>query len=58
MESPDTAALARLVGRLNHGLDRRLTLVCAPAGHGKTTLLGIVAILTPLLTVIAATNGA
>jgi LuxR family maltose regulon positive regulatory protein len=30
----------RLVGRLREGRGRRLTLVCAPAGYGKTTLLG------------------
>ncbi|QIN83279.1 helix-turn-helix transcriptional regulator [Rubrobacter tropicus] len=30
----------RLIGRLNEGLHRRLTLVCAPAGFGKTTLIG------------------
>jgi LuxR family maltose regulon positive regulatory protein len=30
---------ARLVERLNEGLTRALTLVCAPAGFGKTALL-------------------
>src|SRR5918993_5377260 len=30
----------RLVERLNEGQHRRLTLVSAPAGFGKTTLLG------------------
>jgi LuxR family maltose regulon positive regulatory protein len=30
----------RLVERLREGRDRKLTLVCAPAGYGKTTLLG------------------
>lgn len=29
----------RLVERLRDGRERRLTLVCAPAGYGKTTLL-------------------
>jgi LuxR family transcriptional regulator, maltose regulon positive regulatory protein len=29
----------RLLGRLRDGRGRRLTLVCAPAGYGKTTLL-------------------
>jgi LuxR family maltose regulon positive regulatory protein len=29
----------RLLERLNRGLERRLTLVCAPAGFGKTTLI-------------------
>jgi LuxR family maltose regulon positive regulatory protein len=35
----DLVPRPRLVGRLNRGLDRRMTLVCAPAGFGKTTLL-------------------
>ncbi|MCX5999433.1 MAG: LuxR C-terminal-related transcriptional regulator [Chloroflexi bacterium] len=30
---------SRLIERLQAGLDRKLTLVCAPAGFGKTTLL-------------------
>ena len=29
----------RLVEQLNRGLERKLTLVCAPAGYGKTMLL-------------------
>src|SRR5215467_11817767 len=29
----------RLVAALNEGLSRRIVLVCAPAGFGKTTLL-------------------
>src|SRR5215216_1010688 len=36
---PDLVARARLFARLDAGLQRVLTLVCAPAGFGKTTLL-------------------
>jgi len=35
----DLVLRPRLVERLNQGLDRKLTLVSAPAGYGKTTLL-------------------
>ncbi|MCC6453617.1 MAG: AAA family ATPase [Caldilineaceae bacterium] len=31
-------ARARLLARLNENLERPLTLICAPAGYGKTTL--------------------
>src|SRR5918993_2044486 len=38
---PRVVLRPRLVGRLNEGaLHRKLTLVSAPAGFGKTTLLG------------------
>jgi LuxR family transcriptional regulator, maltose regulon positive regulatory protein len=38
---PNVVLRPRLIERLNEdGLHRRLTLVCAPAGFGKTTLLG------------------
>ena len=30
----------RLIARLNAGMRRKLTLISAPAGFGKTTLLG------------------
>ena len=36
---PELVRRPRLIQRLNAGLDRRLTLVCAPAGFGKTTLV-------------------
>ena len=29
----------RLIERVNEGLDSRLTLICAPAGFGKSTLI-------------------
>jgi LuxR family maltose regulon positive regulatory protein len=36
---PDVVSRPRLIERLNQGLDCRLTLVSAPAGFGKTTLV-------------------
>src|SRR5215469_6931746 len=36
---PKLVRRARLIARLNEGLQRKLTLVSAPAGFGKTTLL-------------------
>jgi LuxR family maltose regulon positive regulatory protein len=36
---PDWMPRPRLLERLNGGLDRKLTLISAPAGFGKTTLL-------------------
>ncbi|UCC76197.1 MAG: hypothetical protein JSW37_11875, partial [Anaerolineales bacterium] len=36
---PDLVSRPRLIERLNANLDRKLTLVSAPAGFGKTTLL-------------------
>ena len=36
---PELVSRLRLIERLNMGLHRKLTLVCAPAGFGKTTLL-------------------
>jgi ATP/maltotriose-dependent transcriptional regulator MalT len=37
---PGLLARARLLQRLDRGMARELTLVCAPAGFGKTSLLG------------------
>src|SRR3712207_6479020 len=37
---PHAVLRPRLTGRLNEGLPRKLTLISAPAGFGKTTLLG------------------
>jgi LuxR family transcriptional regulator, maltose regulon positive regulatory protein len=37
---PDLVARRRLTERLNQGVRGRLTLISAPAGFGKTTLLG------------------
>ncbi|HEV3496609.1 MAG TPA: hypothetical protein VHA34_09690, partial [Actinomycetes bacterium] len=37
---PGFLARPRLLGRLTEGTTRELTLVCAPAGFGKTSLLG------------------
>ena len=36
---PDWISRPRLIERLDEGMKRRLTLVCAPAGFGKTTLV-------------------
>jgi len=36
---PDLVHRSRLVELLNHGLHRKLTLISAPAGFGKTTLI-------------------
>ncbi len=36
---PEVVLRPRLIKRLNEGLNRRLTLICAPAGFGKTTLV-------------------
>lgn len=36
---PDLVARVRLIDRLDEGLHRKLTLLAAPAGFGKTTLL-------------------
>src|ERR687886_380018 len=37
---PNLVLRPRLIERLNAGLHRKLTLISAPAGFGKTTLVG------------------
>jgi LuxR family maltose regulon positive regulatory protein len=37
---PHVVLRPRLIARLNEGLHRKLTLIAAPAGFGKTTLVG------------------
>src|SRR5919199_4516897 len=37
---PNAVPRSRLIARLNEGLHRKLTLISAPAGFGKTTLVG------------------
>src|SRR6059058_1561608 len=36
---PNVVSRPRLIERLNEGLQRKLTLISAPAGFGKTTLV-------------------
>ncbi len=36
---PNWVSRPRLIERLNEGMKRKLTLISAPAGFGKTTLL-------------------
>jgi LuxR family transcriptional regulator, maltose regulon positive regulatory protein len=40
LPSPQNVARPRLTQRLTEGLQGKLTLLCAPAGYGKSTLLG------------------
>ena len=39
VESVELVSRPRLAERLNEGVTRKLTLISAPAGFGKTTLL-------------------
>jgi LuxR family transcriptional regulator, maltose regulon positive regulatory protein len=39
IQRTELVARPRLIEHLDAGLERKLTLVCAPAGYGKTTLL-------------------
>ena len=36
---PELVSRPRLIARLNEGFNRKLTLISAPAGFGKTTLV-------------------
>jgi LuxR family transcriptional regulator, maltose regulon positive regulatory protein len=38
---PNAVSRPRLTERLDQALERRLTLVSAPAGSGKSTLVGV-----------------
>ena len=38
---PNAVLRPRLIARLNEGLHRNLTLISAPAGFGKTTLVSV-----------------
>ena len=40
LSQPGVVPRPRLTERLNEGLHRKLTLISAPAGSGKTTLVG------------------
>ena len=39
-KAPHSVIRSRLIARLDNGLSRKLTLICAPAGFGKSSLLG------------------
>ena len=44
---PNVVLRSRLIARLHAGLHRKLTLIAAPAGFGKTTLLSSLPLLLP-----------